>query len=171
MCTRLALVDADLEELAAALLVDLQRLDESYVNQLMIAPPVHAIDLRCVALAPRHAPIHLRFVGLSALSLASLTWAGSEVRVRFLRNETRGLAARNDQQFKSLYPDQPRIAELAVQLNALQRQRTEPQNNRIVRPVSLMDKLCNRIEAHLEGIQTNPPRMANKASSPCPRMP
>lgn len=139
--TRLLLSDEGLAQLESALPANLLRLDAACVEQLLTAQQPHTIDLRCGAFVLRRALMPWRLAGLSVLTLAILTWAGSEARVRFLQSETRELAVRSEQQFRMLYPDQPPNADLASQLSALQRQRTEPQHTRIARLVNLIDRV------------------------------
>ena len=85
-------------------------------------------------------------------TLALLSWAGGEVRLAFLQGETRDLTARNEQRFKALYPDQPRVADLAAQLKALQMQHTEPQHTHIARLVSLMDRVVGASSVEVQRI-------------------
>ena len=151
--SRLVLSDDTLAQLESVLPADLQRLDAGGVEQLLTAQPPHTIDLRCGAFSMRRASMPWRLASLSVLALVILTWAGSEARVRFVQNETRELAARNEQQFKTLYPNEPRIAELAVQLNTLQRKRVEPQHTQIARLVSLMDRVVGASSVDVRRIE------------------
>ncbi|WP_455928203.1 type II secretion system protein GspL [Pseudomonas capeferrum] len=149
---RLVLCDEGLSQLEPALPAELRRLEADHVDQLLCARPTHAIDLLSGEFALRRTLMPWRSAGISLLTLALLSWAGSEARVSFLQGETRELAARNEQRFKVLYPDQPRIADLAMQLKALQRQRAEPQHTHIARLVSLMDRVVGASSVEVQRI-------------------
>ncbi|WP_294738964.1 type II secretion system protein GspL [uncultured Pseudomonas sp.] len=149
---RLVLCDEGLAQLEPALPADLQRLDASHIDQLLCARPAHAIDLLSGEFALRRTMMPWRSAGISLLTLALLSWAGGEVRLAFLQGETRDLTARNEQRFKALYPDQPRVADLAAQLKALQMQHTEPQHTHIARLVSLMDRVVGASSVEVQRI-------------------
>lgn len=99
-----------------------------------------AINLLQGDFAVRNRRLPWRFGGGVLLVLLLLTWGASVMRIDFLEGEIRRLHGDNEQRFRTLYPDQTRIVDLAAQLKGLQSQTVEPQRTRIVGLVSLIEQ-------------------------------
>lgn len=142
---RMALSDDDLQWLKPSLPIDTQWLDEcqaaEIIEQSLAVRSVRAINLLQGEFAPRRQGVPWALAGMSLLAMLLMTWGASEMRTRFLASETLQLSGQNEQRFKALYPDQPRIVDIASQLKILQNQRKEPQNTRIAGLVKLVEQV------------------------------
>jgi general secretion pathway protein L len=149
---RMALADADVPGLKPLLPLDTQWLDEGpaaeVIAQSLAAQSTLAINLLQGDFAPRRQRLPWRLAGMSLLAMALMTWGAGEMRIRFLTSQTVQLAAQNEHRFMALYPDQPRIVDIASQLKTLQNQRTEPQNTRIAGLVKLVEQVVGA--SHVE---------------------
>ncbi|WP_392893585.1 type II secretion system protein GspL [Pseudomonas migulae] len=145
MAARLAVSDEGLAALRPALSPDIRWIDERHdavdVDQCLALRQVRAINLLQGEFSPRGKRLPWHFAGLALVMLLLLTWGASATRIHFLEGETRQLYARNEQQFKALYPEQSRIVDLATQLKVLQSQTVEPQKTRVAGLVSLVEQV------------------------------
>lgn len=154
---RMALSEADLKLLGPTLPSDSQWLDEGQATEVfeqwLTARNTRAIDLLQGDFAVRREHLPWRPAALALLMVALLTWAAAETRVRFLASETQHLASRNEDRFKTLYPGQQRIVDVATQLKALQNQRTEPQQTRITGLVKLVEQVVGASHVEVRRIE------------------
>ncbi|MGY2288308.1 type II secretion system protein GspL [Pseudomonas sp. SDO528_S397] len=157
LAARVALSDEGVSLLASALPDDLHWLDErqeaAHITGLFSAKAGHAIDLRTGAFARRRRRLPWRLAGLSMLLLVLLTGVGYESRVRFIQQQTQALAALNEQRFKAMYPDQPRVAALWTQLKALQTRTHEPRHTHIARLVSLVERVIGASDVDVQRVE------------------
>ncbi|WGO93885.1 type II secretion system protein GspL [Pseudomonas viciae] len=100
----------------------------------------------------RRQPLPWRGAAASALGVLLLIWASSEVRVRFLESETRRLYAQGEQRFRSLYPEQNRIVDLAAQFQALQSRRGQSQDTQVARLVHLTERVIGASNVEVQRI-------------------
>ncbi|MNX34549.1 GspL-like protein [compost metagenome] len=112
-----------------------------------------AIDLLQGDFAPRRKRLPWRLGGIAMLMVLLLTWGASETRIRFLDHESRQLYSRSEQQFKTLYPEQTRIVDLAAQLKTLQSQGSEPQGGRIAGLVNLVEHVIGASNVEVQRIE------------------
>ncbi|VVN78908.1 type II secretion system protein GspL [Pseudomonas fluorescens] len=157
MPARVAVSDASLTLLRTALPSDIQWFDERQdsvdVDQWLATRPSQAIDLLQGTFAPRANPLPWRLGGLALLMLLMLSWGATEMRVRFLDNETRQLYSQIEQRFKALYPEQSRIVDLAAQLKALQSQGAQPQDTQTARLVNLIEQVIGASHVDVQRIE------------------
>lgn len=154
---RMALSEEALTQLRPVLPVDIQWRDErqngATLDQWLKTRPAHAINLLQGTFAPRRRRLPWRLGGVAIVIGLLMTWGASEMRVRFLENETRRLATQNEQRFKALYPDQRRIVDLAAQLDALQSRSAQPQNTRVAGLVRLVDQVIGASAVEVRRIE------------------
>jgi general secretion pathway protein L len=154
---RLALSQDALTQLLPVLPVDIQWCDERQngptFDQWLKTRPAHAIDLLQGPFAPRRRPLPWRLGGFAMAIMLLMTWGASDMRIRFLESETRRLVTQNEQQFKSIYPDQNRIVDLAAQLKALQSRPVELQNTRVAGLVKLIDQVIGASAVEVRRIE------------------
>jgi general secretion pathway protein L len=157
MPLRVTVSDDTLTLLKTALPADIQWLDERQdlvdVDQWLAIRPSQAIDLLQGKFSPRGKPLPWRLGGSALLMLLMLSWSASEMRIRFLDNETRQLYTRSEQQFKALYPEQSRIVDLATLLKVLQSQRAQPQGTRIASLVKLIEQVIGASHVEVQRIE------------------
>jgi general secretion pathway protein L len=144
-------------QLAGYLPEDIEWLDEregeANIDQWLANRPARAINLLQGAFAGRRRRMPWRLGGCVLLSLALMGWAASETRIRFLTAQSQDLAARNEQQFKALYPDQTRIVDMAAQLEALQNRPAEPQHTRVAGLVKLIEEVIGASQVEVQHIE------------------
>ncbi len=154
---RMALSEADLKLLGPALPSDSQWLHEPQaadaIEQWLTARSTRPIDLLQGDFAIRRKHLPWRPAALTLLMVALLTWAAGETRIRFLASETQHLASRNEARFRTLYPNQHRIVDVATQLKVLQNQRTEPQHTRITGLVKLVEQVVGASHVEVRRIE------------------
>ncbi|MBK5352952.1 type II secretory protein pull [Pseudomonas sp. TH41] len=154
---RLTLSDDGVTLLRPAMPSDIQWIDERQdavdVDQYLTARSSQAIDLLQGEFALRNKRLPWRVVGLTILALLLLTWGASQARIHFLDGETRRFTDQNEQRFKTLYPDQSRIVDLATQLKMLQSPTTEAQNTRIANLVSLVEQVIGASNVEVQRIE------------------
>ncbi|MFY0731731.1 type II secretion system protein GspL [Pseudomonas sp. NFX15] len=154
---RLALSPDDLMLLAPRLPKDLPCLDDredrATLDQRLTQRRTQAINLLQGTFAPRGKRLPWRGGALAMLMLALLAWGASETRIRFLDSEVVNLTRKNEQQFKTLYPDQGRIVDMAAQLKALQNQPVEAQNTRIAGLVQLVEQVIGASPVEVQRIE------------------
>lgn len=140
---RLTLSDDGLARIAPALPPDMQQWDarKGELDQWLIDGHAQAINLLHGDFARGRKPLPWRFGAIAAVTLLLLNWGASEARIRFLENESRQLYSRSEQQFKTLYPEQTRIVDLAAQLRALQSQGAQPQGGHIADLVKRVEQV------------------------------
>ena len=130
-----------------------ERQDAADIDQCLTHRPAQAINLLQGEFALRSKRLPWRFGGLAILMLLLLTWGASAMRIHFLESETRRLYSQNEQRFKTLYPEQSRIVDLATQLKALQNQTAEPQNTRIAGLVGLIEQVIGASNVEVRRIE------------------
>ncbi len=81
-----------------------------------------------------------------------LTWVFSEARIRFLDTEARRLYAQSEQQFRSLYPGQERIVDLAAQFQAMQSRRVHSQDTQVARLARLAEQVIGASNVEVQRI-------------------
>jgi general secretion pathway protein L len=157
---RMALSPDSRAQLGGYLPKDIQWLSEreslAKMDQWLANRPAQAINLLQGAFAARRQRLPWRLSGCVLLILALMGWAASETRIRFLATESQHLAARNELQFKALYPDQARIVDMAAQLKALQRQPVEPQHTRVAGLVKLIEQVIGASHVEVQRIEFRP---------------
>jgi len=157
MPARIAVSDDSLTLLGMALPSDIQwfddRQDPVEVDHWLATRPSHAIDLLQGTFAPRSKPLPWRLGGLALLMLLILSWGATQMRIRFLDNETRQLYAQSEQRFKALYPEQSRIVDLATQLKALQSQGAQPQDTHTAHLVNLIEQVIGASHVEVQRIE------------------
>jgi len=155
--TRMALSSEARAQLTGYLPQDIQWLDDreapAHIDQWLANRPAQAINLLQGAFAVRRKTLPWRFCGSVLLILAMMSWAAIETRIRFLATESRQLAARNEQQFKALYPQQSRIVDLAAQLKAMQSQPVDPQHTRVAGLVKLIEGVIGASQVEVQRIE------------------
>ncbi|EJM84129.1 MULTISPECIES: type II secretion system protein GspL [unclassified Pseudomonas] len=154
---RLTLTDDGLTLLGPALPAGIQWVDERQgatdVDQYLAHRPAQAINLLQGEFALRNKRLPWRLGGLTILTLLLLTWGASAARIHFLESETRRLYSQNEQRFKTLYPEQSRIVDLATQLNTLQQQTAEPQRTRVAELVTLVEQVIGASNVEVRRIE------------------
>ena len=157
LSARLAMSQDDLTLLTPSLPNDMQWLDErespAVIDQCLTQRPTRAINLLQGAFAPRGKRLPWRAGGWALLMLALLTWGASETRIRFLDSEASRLAVQNELRFKTLYPEQSRIVDMAAQLKALQSQPVESQNTRIAGLVRLIEQVIGASPVEVQRVE------------------
>jgi general secretion pathway protein L len=140
---RLTLADEGLALLRPGLPSDMQWRDERQesVDQWLSGGHGQAINLLHGDFSPRGRRLPWRLAGLAMLILLLLNGGANEARIHFLESQSRQLYSRSEQQFRTMYPDQTRIVDLAAQLKALQSQSAEPQSSRIAGLVHLVEQV------------------------------
>lgn len=126
--------------------------DREGIDEWLLSAGGHPIDLLQGEFRRRRQPLPWRGVAAAALGLLVLTWAFSEVRVRFLEGETRRLYAESEQRFTSLYPEQTRIVDLAAQFQALQGRRGQSQDTQVARLVRLTEQVIGASNVEVQRI-------------------
>lgn len=157
MPARVAMADEALKSIKSVLPPDSRWIDEreeaAYVDQCLTLRPLHAINLLQGQFAVRSKRPPWRLGGVALLVMLSMTWGASAARIHFLESETRRLYSQNEQRFKTLYPEQTRIVDLATQLKALQSQIAEPQTTRIANLVSLIEQIIGASHVDVRRIE------------------
>ncbi|MCU1759043.1 type II secretion system protein GspL [Pseudomonas sp. 14P_8.1_Bac3] len=155
MPARVALQDDGLTALRRVLPADTRWIDERHeaVDVEQCLRHSQAINLLQGAFAPRGKHLPWRHAGLALLTLLLLTWGASAARLQFLESETGRLYSQNEQRFKTLYPDQTRIVDLATQLNALHSRTAEPETTRIAGLVSLIEQVIGASHVEVRRIE------------------
>lgn len=154
---RLTLTDDGLALMRPHLPSDIQWRDERQANtecdQWLMLEQGQAINLLQGDFAPRGIRLPWRLGVIAMLLLALLNWGASETRVRFLDNQSRQLYSRSEQQFKTLYPEQTRIVDLAAQLKNLQSQGAQAQGGRIAGLVRLVEQVIGASDVEVRRIE------------------
>lgn len=153
---RLSLSAWALVTLKSALHEDIHWLDEERdrpgIDEWLLNAGGHPIDLLQGPFRRRRQPLPWRGAAAAALGLLLLTWGFSEARVRFLEGETRRLYAQSEQRFRSLYPEQKRVVDLAAQFQALQSRRSDNRDTRIARLVHLTEQVIGASDVEVQRI-------------------
>jgi len=154
---RLAVSDDGLLALKPGLPMDVQWRDERQdctdIDQWLTSINGQAINLLHGDFAAPRKRLPWRLGGLVVLALLLLDWGASQARIGFLESQSHQLYSRNEQQFKTLYPDQTRIVDLALQLNALQSPNAAPQDGQIAGLVKLVEQVIGASNADVQRIE------------------
>ncbi|WP_335943770.1 type II secretion system protein GspL [Pseudomonas sp. G166] len=126
--------------------------DREGIDEWLLSVGGHPIDLLQGEFRRRRQPLPWRGVAVTALGLLLLTWALSEARVRFLESETRRLYVQSEQRFRSLYPEQTRIVDLAAQFQALHSRRGQSQDTQVARLVRLTEQVIGATNVEVQRI-------------------
>ncbi|WP_210642491.1 type II secretion system protein GspL [Pseudomonas sp. Tri1] len=126
--------------------------DREGIDEWLLSAGGHPIDLLQGEFRRRRQPLPWRGVAVTALGLLLLTWALSEARVRFLESETRRLYVQSEQRFRSLYPEQTRIVDLAAQFQALHSRRGQSQDTQVARLVRLTEQVIGATNVEVQRI-------------------
>lgn len=144
LSARLSLSVSAMTTLKPDLSEDIHWLDERRdcqgIDQWLLNAGGHPIDLLQGEFRRRQR-LPWRGAAAAALGLFLLTWASSEARIGFLESESRRVAAQSEERFRSLYPEQTRIVDLAAQFQALQDRRGQNQVTQIARLVHLAEQV------------------------------
>ncbi|SCW53630.1 MULTISPECIES: type II secretion system protein GspL [unclassified Pseudomonas] len=126
--------------------------DREGIDDWLLCAGGHPIDLMQGEFRRRRQPLPWRGVAVTALGLLLLTWAFSEGRIRFLESESRHLYAQGEQRFRSLYPEETRIVDLAAQFQALQSRRGRSQDTQVARLVRLTEQVIGASSVEVQRI-------------------
>jgi general secretion pathway protein L len=152
---RMTLADEGLALLRPVLPSDIQWRDErrENIDQWLSRGHGQAINLLHGDFALGGKRLPWRLGGLAILMLLLLNWGASEARIHHLENESRELYSRSEQQFKTLYPEQTRIVDLAAQLKALQNQGAEPKASRTTGLVEMVEQVIGASNVEVQRIE------------------
>lgn len=155
MDARLTLTDDGLALIKSVMPLEMQWRDErqSDIDQWLLETPARAINLLCGEFAFRRERLPWRLGAMVVLLLILSSWGASEWRIHFLEKETRQLYTQNEQRFKTLYPDQSRIVDLATQLKALQNQGAQPQSTRIATLITVIEQVIGASQVEVQRIE------------------
>ncbi|MBC3376079.1 type II secretory protein pull [Pseudomonas sp. SWRI92] len=135
---------------------DIHWLDEERdcpaIDEWLLNAGGRPIDLLQGEFRRRRSSLPWRGASAVMLGLLVLTWAFSEARVRFLESETRLLYAQSEQRFRSLYPGQVRIVDLAAQFQALQGRRGQSQVTQVARLARLTEQVIGASNVEVQRI-------------------
>jgi general secretion pathway protein L len=153
--TRLTLAEEGLVLLRPGLPQDVQWRDERRedVDQWLSGGHGQSINLLHGDFVARGKRLPWRLAGSTMVMLMVLNWGANEARIRYLEDESREFYSRSEQQFKTLYPDQARIVDLAAQLKALQSQGADPKNSRIGGLVNLVEHVIGASNVEVQRIE------------------
>ncbi|MFW9269529.1 type II secretion system protein GspL [Pseudomonas sp. NR3] len=127
--------------------------DRPGIDQWVLDAGGHPIDLLQGEFRRRRRPLPWRGASAALMGMLVLTWAFSEARVRFLEDETRLIYAQSEQRFRSLYPGQALIADLAVQFEAMQKDRHVGQRDtQVARLVRLAEQVIGASNVEVQRI-------------------
>ncbi|MBT2338214.1 MULTISPECIES: type II secretion system protein GspL [Pseudomonas] len=132
---------------------DIHWLDEARdrpgIDEWLLGTGGHPIDLLQGEFRRRRQRLPWRGAAAALLGVCVLSWAFSEARVRFLESQTRHLYTQNEQRFRSLYPGQSRIVDLAAQFQAMQGRSGQSQDTQVARLVHLTEQVigASNVEA------------------------
>ncbi|MGN8274168.1 type II secretion system protein GspL [Pseudomonas sp. SMN5] len=126
--------------------------DRQGIDEWLLSSRGHPIDLLQGEFQRRHRRLPWRTMAGVALGLVLLTWVAGEVRVRFMEGETRRLYAQSEQRFRTLYPEQERIVDLAAQFQALQNPRRPRQQTQVARLVRLTEQVIGASDVEVQRI-------------------
>lgn len=153
---RLSVSARGLATLKAGLPADMRWHDEHEecvgIDQWLLGARGHPVDLLQGEFRRRRARLPWRGAAGVALGMVLLTWVSSEARVRFLENEGRRLYSQGEQHFRSLYPGQSRIVDLAAQFQALQGRAKHHQQTQVARLVKLTEQVIGPSNVEVQRI-------------------
>ncbi|TWC16492.1 MULTISPECIES: type II secretion system protein GspL [unclassified Pseudomonas] len=153
---RMALSAQALATLKPSLSADIHWLDEATdrpgIDEWLLSNEGHPIDLLQGEFRRRQR-LPWRGAAAAALGMFLLAWAFTEVRIGFLQNETRRLHVQAEQQFKSLYPGQDPVVDLAAQFQALQQRRVENPLTQVARLVRLTEQVVGASHVEVQHIE------------------
>jgi len=156
LSARLSLSARALAALKPGLPEDMHWLDETRdcqgIDDWLLSSGGHPIDLLQGEFRRRRRPLPWRGAAVAALGALVLSWAFNEARVGFLESETRRLYAQAEQQFRSLYPGQSRIVDLAAQFQALQSRGGPPRDTQVARLVRLTEQVIGASNVEVQRI-------------------
>jgi general secretion pathway protein L len=156
LSARLSLSPGALMTLKPGLPEDIQWLDEELdcpgIDEWILNANGRPIDLLQGEFRRRRRPLPWRGASAAILGLLVLTWAFSDARVRFLESETQLLYAQSEQRFRSLYPGQERIVDLAAQFQALQSRRGQSQDTQVARLTRLTEQVIGASNVEVQRI-------------------
>jgi len=145
LAARVSLSARALAALKPDLPEDIHWLDEERdrpgIDEWLLAADGHPIDLLQGEFRRRRQRLPWRGMAAAALGSWLLAWGGSEARIGFLEREARRLQVQSEQRFRSLYPDQERIVDLAAQFQALQSRGEQRRTTRVARLVQLTEQV------------------------------
>lgn len=154
---RMVLAHEELKTLEPILPADIHWFDgdeaAAFFTQCLKTRPAHAINLLQGGFAPNRRPLPWRLGASALVASLLLTWAASEVRIRFVEGEGRQLALQNEQQFNTLYPGQPRTVDMATQLQVLQHQPAQPRSTRISGLLTLVEQVIGASSVEVRRIE------------------
>lgn len=156
LSARLSLSPRALAALKPSLPEDIQWLDEERdclgIDEWLLHAGGRPIDLLQGEFRRRRSPLPWRGATAVALGMLLLTWAFSEARVHFLESETRRLYAQSEQRFRSLYPGQERIVDLAAQFQVMQSHRGQGQDTQVARLARLTEQVIGASNVEVQRI-------------------
>ncbi|WP_214510881.1 type II secretion system protein GspL [Pseudomonas brassicacearum] len=156
LSARMSLSARGLATLKPGLPEDIHWLDEERdrqgIDEWLLSAGGHPIDLLQGEFRRRRQPLPWRGASTAVLGALVLTWAFSEARLRFLESETRLLYAQSEQRFRSLYPGQERIVDLAAQFQALQSRRGQSQDTQVARLARLTEQVIGASSVEVQRI-------------------
>jgi general secretion pathway protein L len=126
--------------------------DRQGIDEWLLSTGGHPIDLLQGEFRRRRQPLPWRGTSVAALGALMLTWAFSEARIGFLESETRRLYVQSEQRFRSLYPEQERIVDLAAQFQALQSRRGPGPDTQVARLTRLTEQVIGASNVEVQRI-------------------
>ncbi|CAH0206748.1 type II secretory protein pull [Pseudomonas mediterranea] len=154
---RMALSAQALATLKQSLPGDIHWLDEATdrpgIDEWLLSSEGHPINLLQGEFRRRRQHLPWRGTATAALGMFLLAWAFTEVRIGFLQNETRRLHAHAEQQFRSLYPGQDPVVDLAAQFQAMQQRRAQNPATQVARLVRLTEQVIGASLVEVQQIE------------------
>ncbi|WP_422776898.1 type II secretion system protein GspL [Pseudomonas mediterranea] len=157
LSARMALSAQALATLKPSLSEDIHWLDEATdrpgIDEWLLGTEGHPINLLQGEFRRRRQRLPWRGAAMAVLGMFVLSWAFDEARIGFLHNETRRLYAQGEQQFRSLYPGQDPVVDLAAQFQALQQRRGQNQVTQVARLVRLTEQVVGASHVEVQEIE------------------
>ncbi|TWC10531.1 MULTISPECIES: type II secretion system protein GspL [unclassified Pseudomonas] len=126
--------------------------DRTGIDEWLLGAAGQPVNLLQGEFRRRRRRLPWRGAAAAVLGMLVLSSMFSEARVRFLEREARSLYTQSEQRFKSLYPEQSRIVDLAAQFQVLQSHRGKSQNTQITRLVGLTDQVIGASNVEVQRI-------------------
>ncbi|UZE24243.1 type II secretion system protein GspL [Pseudomonas sp. B21-056] len=157
LAARMALSAQALATLKPSLSEDIHWLDEatdrSGIDDWLLNTNGHPINLLQGEFRRRRQRLPWHVAATAVLGVFVLTWAFGETRIGFLQSETRRLHAQGEQRFRSLYPGQDHIVDLAAQFQALQQRRGQNQDTQVARLARLTEQVVGASHVEVQRIE------------------